>query len=1034
MANHLIIGLGGTGGKVIRELRKRIYEEFRSIDPEGGAFLGYLYVDSSTEELNDKTGWKVLGKKVHLGEAQKVNIHGISTSTLQNLSTRPGLKSFINDNDKHLIDDNMGPLITAGLGGQRRRLGRMLMANNLSDRNSGNNFEHKLKSEVGRLQQASGTNDVTFNICAGLAGGTGSGSIVDVISQIRKIYPYQENTHSFKIRLFVYVPEINVVYQSNDQGFYQANGYAALKELNAINVGKYKPYDVTGEKDVFTQDVQRLLDNVETFEVCYLYTNVNERGNTLDLLQKLPQLVADFLFQTTVVASISGAGKMSRLVGCENDGAGPEHDLNGDNTRSRKFITFGITRIEYPETEIGEYVTYNYAVQATRQLTYNLWQDGIGYVECTADEVSVGYLDQVKDIRNRSLFKLSNPDLTLEKPLIDSLATKNWKPFSNTWETRTQQDAGLVQKQSEKKLWLSEFTKLIDDYYNNSFRKHGVKKFFEIQDGELKAYARTIRRHVEKLLFDEWASGGKENKSLLQIEEYTKLLIKDCGEDRVRAFKEQIAKLEQQLDENARIIKDVNVEWNNIGWLRDAVTNASSKAFAKYKTAKCNYYIVQTKIESYNYAVRLLQQISIELASMLSGIQAMRQLLNEILDNAIKQASAKCQINNVAEEGILKKYNPDLVHSLTKQYVSDYELQSTNSAEIRRRMVDMLGEDGEHSFANLNNSVDVATASDLIIDICSRNARAAMEDTAVRDPSMKMVGVNILDKLRIELGNSDDKKEKFVKDVVSMASPYAQLNPEETGKVIGNNSGAIMSMIQVALPKPQTELENKFVAELAEYFQKEEAGFNPKFVDGDLSENFKPNQLVVVCAKSGLPLRFLLNIKALKEKYDKLLAAPQNELNKMVLHTESGLVLPELFELGERELELPAKKTTMLAMAMKLIQPQQDPITGEKFFAIKETDEIFGDQWVKLGKDYLGCVGALKQDIKKLKKLESEVDTYLATQVRSNDQKAAMAKLLGGVVQKVILPTVCEGNQFDPKYAEYKKIAMEIINTKLKSL
>ena len=154
----------------------------------------------------------------------------------------------------------------------------------------------------------------------------------------------------------------------------------------------------------------------------------------------------------------------------------------------------------------------------------------------------------------------------------------------------------------------------------------------------------------------------------------------------------------------------------------------------------------------------------------------------------------------------------------------------------------------------------------------------------------------------------------------------------------------------------------------------------------------------------------------------------------MVLHTESGLVLPELFELGERELELPAKKTTMLAMAMKLIQPQQDPITGEKFFAIKETDGIFGDQWVKLGKDYLGCVVALKQDIKKLKKLESEVDTYLASQVRSNDQKAAMAKLLGGVVQKVILPTVCEGNQFDPKYAEYKKIAMEIINTKLKSL
>ena len=47
MANHLLIGLGGTGGKVLRELRKRIYEEYRSHEPGNGVFLGYLYVDSS---------------------------------------------------------------------------------------------------------------------------------------------------------------------------------------------------------------------------------------------------------------------------------------------------------------------------------------------------------------------------------------------------------------------------------------------------------------------------------------------------------------------------------------------------------------------------------------------------------------------------------------------------------------------------------------------------------------------------------------------------------------------------------------------------------------------------------------------------------------------------------------------------------------------------------------------------------------------------------------------------------------------------
>ena len=178
MANHLIIGLGGTGGKVLRELRKRVYEEFRSNDPEQGIYLDYVYVDSSPADLNDRSGWKVMGKSVHLGEAQKVSINGINASMLQNLNMYPGLQCFINQQDKQLIDQHMGPLITQGVGGQRRRLGRILIANNLSDKGGSSNLNSVIKGAVGRLQQTSSDNDVTFHICAGLAGGTGSGSMI----------------------------------------------------------------------------------------------------------------------------------------------------------------------------------------------------------------------------------------------------------------------------------------------------------------------------------------------------------------------------------------------------------------------------------------------------------------------------------------------------------------------------------------------------------------------------------------------------------------------------------------------------------------------------------------------------------------------------------------------------------------------------------------------------------------------------------------------------------------------------------------
>jgi len=1031
MSNHLIIGLGGTGGKVLRELRKRVYEEFRSNDPGRGVHLDYVYLDSSPADLNDRTGWKVIGKSVHLGEAQKVNINGINSNVLQNLSMYPGLQSFISDTDKQLMDRHMGPLISAGIGGQRRRLGRVLVANNLGDSVSRDNLNNVIHSAVTRLQQDSNDQDVTFHICAGLAGGTGSGSIIDVLSQIRKKYPYNEGTKAFKIRLFLYIPESVMVYSDHDSGFYQANGYAALQELNAVSVGKYHPLDVTGEKDVYTQEVKRLLEG-ESFEAAYIYSNVNEAGKILDLGTQLPASVADFMFQTIVVANMNGsAGKMSRLVGCENDGAAPEQDLNGENNRSRKFLSFGITRIEYPETEIDEYMSYSYAIQATRQLTYNLWQEGVGYGECSIEEVGSGYADEIKNVKNREQYKLSNSYLTLAKPIIDSANTKKWKDFSTTWETRTQQDAALVQSQYEKKLWLAEFTKLVDDYYENSFRAHGVKKFYEIQQQELKGYARHLRRHIEKILFDQWAAGGKEGKSILQIEKYAQLMRKDC-QDRITAFKQQIARLEEERDGQQVAIDDANREWGKLGWPNLNPFVSPTQIFNTYKTAKCNYYITATRIDAYKYATLLLQELIIEMGSMIEGIQAMKKEMDDILTEVTKQAGNKCRTSEAQEDGIVKKYDPERVHALAKQYSINFENQSGNAAEIRTRMIAGLGEEGERTFANLYANTDYETAIDIVLDVCTKNARMAMEDSAKNDPMMKMVGVNILDKLKNEL-NTEEKMEAFVKQAVGWAQSYVQFNAEERSKVIAGTPAVMQSMVQVAMPRAEgatLEFKNR----LLQVFQNTIPGFVPS-PDADLSENYKTNQIVIVCANSGFPLRYLANLTTLKQKYDQLLAAPEKDLNRMVLHTESFKeALPALFEKDSKENFADAKKPLMLAFALNQIQPQQDPTTGERFYAMNIPDDVFGDSWVKIGKNFEGCLNALAQDYRKLQQLKAQVAKELTKQARSNDQKAEVRKALGGVVNQLILPTMCEGNQFSPVYNEYKALAVEIINAELKDL
>jgi len=1029
MANHLFIGLGGTGGKVLREMRKRVFEEFRSNEPGHGIYLDYIYVDSSDEDLNDRTGWKVMGKSVHLGDAQKVSIHGISASMFQNINMYPGLKAFLTPNDLRIMQEKMGPLVSAGIGGQRRRLGRTLMANNLSDKSNARNFDAVMRGAVNRLQQESGDNNVTFHICAGLAGGTGSGSIVDVIAQIRKLFPYQSDTKFFKMNLVIYVPEMNVVTPKHDAGFYQANGYAALQEINAISVGKYQPLDVTGEKDVFSGNVQRLLQG-ESFEAAYVYTNVNENGKVLDLGNGLPKAVADFLFQTSVANAISGdSGEMKRLVGCENDGAGPEANQAGDKVRSRKFISFGIQRIEFPENEIREFISYTYATQAARQLTYNFWQDGLGYGEKTLDEVGIGFVDEIRNKRNREALLLSNNYLMLSSAIIETAATKRWKDIETTWETRTQSDAEDVQGQYEKQEWLAEFEKLAEDYFLTNYRGHGVKKFYDNQRQEKKGYAKFIRRHIEAKLFDEWQSGSESSKSILEIERYTRLLIANCSE-RIDEFKKHKVDVEEEIKGILMDIKDIKYEWDNIGWLKDAITGASSKVFSKYQSARCNYYTQCTRVEAYDYAVELLQEIVGELNSMLEGVLKFKTELIDILEEVVKEAGAKCREDELQDEVTIKKYDPEKIHNFARQYGADKERQSANAAAIRRLMVAQLGEDGEHTFANLYQKVDHDEAIDIMLDTCKQNADDAMLETAKNDPLSRMVGVNILEKLNQEL-TSEDKVEAFVKNAIQSARTYVQFNTEEKSKVIGAEDGVMMSMIQVSIPKADdktVKIRNKIIEEFIKQV--------PGFTKDDVSENYKPNQIVLVAANAGFPLRYMSNVKALKDKYDRLISAPEKELNKMVLHTESfNDALPSLFEVDAQELLKEMERPLLLAYPLGLIAEQSNPTTGEHFEALKVPDETFGgDTWLPLGKDFLSTLKMLAGDFKSATTLKLRVAEELKKQAISNDQKTALKKELGAVINERILNGVCGGNQFDPKYTYYRTLGVDIIENELKVL
>ncbi len=202
MTNHLIIGLGGTGGKIILSLRKLIYQNMRQEDPSN-VNLRYLYVDTDKHlMLPDSQAWKILGRSVQLPDRGLMYMSGMNLKTLvDNLHAHPNMQPWLGSRKDW--EDILNNADAANLqGGQKRRLGRFLFAGAASE------FLQRVGGMVNELQESESaqvrrSKQITFHVCCGLAGGTGSGCICDVVTQIRKTYPGPD----YRIVIYALLPE-----------------------------------------------------------------------------------------------------------------------------------------------------------------------------------------------------------------------------------------------------------------------------------------------------------------------------------------------------------------------------------------------------------------------------------------------------------------------------------------------------------------------------------------------------------------------------------------------------------------------------------------------------------------------------------------------------------------------------------------------------------------------------------------------------------------------------------------------------------
>lgn len=895
--NHLIVGLGGTGGKIIRELRKTIE---RNKDAQGksssDARFEYLYIDTSSDELDKKEEWKVLGKEIDLARSQYlINTASNIRPVLEDPDSFPGLKDWVEPR-------NIFDFVKPGIAGaaQRRKLGRLVFAQNAS------RFVKALEDRLRILESSPGKVGGVIHVVCGLAGGTGSGSVVDTVAQIRQKFPDHDQ---YRILVYALLPEKNSKRVKDVAGFsnYYANGYAALSELNAIAVGKFQPTNLL--------DGSRLSHDIY-FNGCYLINNINENNIQFEIESEVPNIVAEFIYQKTLNKEWEGLGRAEKG---ENDIKNFESEADIGKARAKLFLSFGIKRVVVPEQEIKEYLAYGFAEQATRQLMFNNFRQGEGYAD-EAIEKDWGFEARKPD-SNQALL-LTDMHLMLEVGILeDDAKNASWKHISEYWKQivnrltpEIKADTGI-----EQTIWVDVLNTRLAKVFDETYRTMGgVRKFYEVKGNARPEMAKHIGRHIEKELFSRWKAG---TASLIQLRQFIDALI-NALDERLAVFLDRIGKMPTAQQAIQQRNAELTLQFNKVGFFGKHLTDKRSGLFSDIAAQHQDLYILRTSLEGLNFAARLIPFIKEQLLTLRATVDELHQNLAAATENFSKERASRLGATDAAYQKRI--FDQNAIFNIMKALVVDEASQAARTQRVRQSIIDLAGTDVD-SFDKLSQGISLGN---IISRLSQESAQIVeMAHAEISKTLQPVLHVNIVERLQKKYDANANGLKTFVRELYDEAGSMLTFNKTEVDRTIVNNVGGAQGRTQtIGVFLPECENQKDFRTSLATLFEdQKDTASDTKVAIGKLS-----NQIVIIKIASLMPVRFVDSLTELKKHYDGLL---KDTNESYLLHSEGdGKKLPPLFARSAAETNAQAKRKPFLLIArlLGMLKERQNKTTGLK--------------------------------------------------------------------------------------------------------
>ncbi len=210
----IIISLGGLGGKTLNKLKNQIK---RRVNAENN-FIRLLAIDSSEDDIKQLMSY---------GNLTKDEVLSLYDPTIPTMAAK---KETIPEYILKWLNENHIPTITGKGCGAVRQNGRFI----LSVPSVYNKVRSRIYDVIVSAKEAAPEGRIHVIFVAGISGGTGSGTFIDMAYLVQDILKSQiglATRQSYNMSAYLFTPDVQFGNGANVEAL-KSNGYAALKELD----------------------------------------------------------------------------------------------------------------------------------------------------------------------------------------------------------------------------------------------------------------------------------------------------------------------------------------------------------------------------------------------------------------------------------------------------------------------------------------------------------------------------------------------------------------------------------------------------------------------------------------------------------------------------------------------------------------------------------------------------------------------------------------------------------------------------------